>query len=167
MSLGSAPGRLIFSGLLMVYASLVLAYGPVPSPGQPYIWPKDSTHWVGWAAAIAIWAAMTLPLIGVKPGRNLHCALGLGGTAGSLYHISVRLNPFTGTPIGFWIITPADYAGVFIVALTFFVAANGTVRRFAPSSSYTHRYGKALHYPVSLALGLMLVYHTLVKMGLL
>ena len=152
----------------MVYASLVLTFGPVPSPGQPYLWPKDSTHWVGWAAALAIWAAIAMPLLGVKVGRsNVHCILGIVGAVGTIYHISVRLNPFTGTPIGYWIFTPADSAGVFIATLTLFVAFNGAARRFMPGSGYTRHYSRALHYPVSLALGIMLAYHTLVKMGLI
>ncbi|MCX6649696.1 MAG: hypothetical protein NTV61_09980 [Candidatus Bathyarchaeota archaeon] len=156
-------------GLVLVFAALTLAFGPYVAPGDLFLWPKDTPHWVGWLALLLLAGSTilsALPRSG-KWLRGLHCELGGFSLIAALYHVNARLNPYTGTPIGFWIIRPVHYSAVFMLALLAVIVVSGVVRRLRPDNMYVKLYGRALHLPFTAAFIIMLSFHVLQKTGIL
>ena len=85
----------------------------------------------------------------------------------ALYHVNTRLNPYTGTSIGFWIIRPIDYSSLIVLVLMTVIVASGVLRRYLPSNRYVEAYGRALHLPLTAAFAVMLTYHVLQKTGII
>jgi hypothetical protein len=159
---------LISVGLLMIFVAIVLVYGPIPTIGSLFLYPKDLTHWVGWLAALTLIASTILTLnFKGRLAKDLHCILGGASLLAALYHVNARLNPFTGTPIGFWIIRPIDYSSLIVLALMAVIVASGVLRRYLPNNRYVKAYGRAFHLPLTAAFAVMLTYHVLQKTGII
>lgn len=159
---------LISLGLILIFLALVIVYGPIPGASSLFLYPKDLTHWVGWFAALTLIASIILTLrFKGKLARDLHCVLGGVSLLAALYHVNERLNPYTGTPIGFWIIRPIDYSSLIVLVLMTVIVASGVLRRYLPSNRYVKAYGRALHLPLTAAFALMLTYHVLQKTGII
>jgi hypothetical protein len=159
---------LIFIGLVTVFAALTLTYGPYVAPGDLFLWPKDIPHWVGWLALLLFLGSSFFAAVNWgKRLKGLHCELGGFALIAALYHVNARLNPYTGTPIGFWIIRPVHYSAVFMLALMVVIVVSGALRRLKPGNRYVAAYGRAVHLPTTLAFVAMLAFHILQKTGIL
>lgn len=155
-------------GLFLVFAALTLVFGPYIAPGELFLWPKDTPHWVGWLALLLLAGSTILSALPKdKWLRGLHCELGTFSLIAALYHINARLNPYTGTPIGFWIIQPVHYSAVFMLGLMVVIVVSGALKRLRPNNFYIKMYGRALHLPFAAAFILMLGFHVLQKTGIL
>jgi len=168
-SRGKIGNILTVVGLVLVFIALTLVFGPYIAPGELFLWPKDTPHWVGWLALLLLAGSTILSALprGGKWLRSLHCELGGFSLIAAFYHVNVRLNPYTSTPIGFWVIREIHYSAVFMFALMFVIVVSGVVRRLRPDNAYVKLYGRALHLPFTAAFLLMLGFHILQKTGIL
>ena len=156
-------------GLVLVFAALALVFGPYVAPGELFLWPKDTPHWVGWLALLLLAGSTILSALpkGGKWLRELHCELGGFSLIAALYHVNARLNPYTGTPIGFWIIRDVHYSAVFMLGLMVVIVVSGALRRLRPGNKYVKLYGRTFHLPFTAAFIIMLGFHILQKTGIL
>ncbi len=160
--------RLIYIGLILVFLALLVMFGPEITRPQYLLNPRDLTHWVGWISIIGLISSMLAKNTKIKLGmenRNLHCILGGLSIAAIIYHVSVRLNPFTGTEIGFFIIRPVHYVSFFTFFLFILLVLSGLARNLYPENRLIVSIGKILHYPVSISFVVTLVFHILKKMA--
>lgn len=91
---------------------------------------------MGWIALILFVGSTLLSILpgAGKSMRGLHCKLGGFSLITALYHVNARLNPYTGTPIGFWITRPVHYSAVFMLALIAVIVVSGALRQLRPEN---------------------------------
>jgi len=151
-----AARALLFLGLLLIYASLVV-HRPLTWRGSFSFDVYDLVHWVGVAGALLFLASGVLSNEDIKARLSgawarAHCPVSVLAFAAAAFHSRTKAG----------VILPVHYSSLYILALMGLLVLSGAGLRFVKDPGYI-RWWKLFHGPATKALGLALIYHILVK----
>lgn len=151
-----AARALLFLGLLLIYASLVV-HRPLTWRGSFSFDVYDLVHWVGVAGALLFLASGVLSNEDIKARLSgawarAHCPVSVLAFAAAAFHSRTKAG----------VILPVHYSSLYILVLMGLLVLSGAGLRFVKDPGYI-RWWKLFHGPATKALGLALIYHILVK----
>jgi len=155
-----ASRALLFSGLLLIYASLV-AYRPLVWRGSWSFDAYDVFHWAGVVGVVLFVASTSMGLDTLKArlpeGWNrVHCPLGVLAFVFAAVHTRTKAA----------VLLPVHYSSLYILALLGLLVLSGVGLQFIGDVRYAKWWG-LLHDPVSAALKVALLHHVLVKLAVI
>ncbi len=151
----------MMTGILLVFFGLVL-YRPIQFNVGWSLDVEDWLHWVGIAAFSVLSATSVLAVRRYRQNfplswLNLHCYGSLASVILALVHSRTRAA----------VILPVHYHSYLTLALLILLALSGALIRFYPSNLLVKRYWRLYHQPLSVAFYVTLVYHMVVKLGVI
>ncbi|TRO55126.1 hypothetical protein E2P71_03190 [Candidatus Bathyarchaeota archaeon] len=148
-------------GVLLVFLGLVL-FRPIRLNLGWSLDVKDWLHWVGISAAslLAITTVLALRLFRhrVTPmWLNIHCISSAVSAALALVHSRTKAA----------VILPVHYHSYLTLGLLLVLAVSGALIRLYPENVYVRRYWRLYHLPFSICFYVTLLYHVVLKLGVI
>ena len=151
----------MLAGVLLVFFGLIL-FRPLRINWAWSIDVKDWLHWTGIAAAslLSITTILALRLFRhrVTPlWLNIHCVSSFVSAGLALVHSRTKAA----------VILPVHYHSYLTLGLLLFLTVSGALIRFYPDSLYVKKYWKLYHLPFSIGFYVTLLYHVVLKLGVI
>ena len=154
------PRLLMLAGILLVFGGLIL-FRPIKFNSGWSIDIKDLLHWAGIAAGVLLLAASLLALSRFRrlyPGWiDVHCLSSLISSGLVLVHSRTKAG----------VILPIHYHSYLTLGLAIILTLSGIFIRLYPDNPHVNRYLRVLHLPVSIGFYVTLLYHVVVKLGVI
>jgi hypothetical protein len=151
----------MLGGLLLVFLGLIL-FRPVRFNLAWSLDVKDWLHWSGIAAAslLSVSTVLALRLFRhrVTPiWLNIHCLSSAVSAGLALVHSRTKAA----------VILPVHYHSYLTLGLVLLLAVSGALIRLYPDNLYVRRYWRLYHMPLSIGFYVTLLYHVVVKLGVI
>ena len=151
----------MFAGIFLVFLGLIL-FRPIRFNTDWSLDVKDWLHWAGIAAAGILSVASLLALRHFRHNLtpmwlNIHCIGSVVSAALALVHSRTRAD----------VILPVHYHSYLTLVLLVLLAISGALIRLYPSNGLVRRYWRVYHMPLSVGFYVTLVYHVVVKLGVI
>ena len=148
-------------GVLLMFIGLVL-YRPIRFSAA---WSIDVEDWLHWAGITAVGVLSVTSVLAVKRFRgnltgswlNLHCIGSVISATLALVHSRTKAA----------VILPIHYHSYLTLALLVLLAFSGVLIRLYPGNQWVRRYWRVYHLPFSVAFYVTLLYHVVVKLGVI
>lgn len=151
----------MLAGVLLVFLGLIL-FRPLRFNVDWSVDVKDWLHWAGIAAAGTLSVVSILALRRFRYNLtpkwlNIHCIGSVVSAALALVHSRTRAA----------VILPVHYHSYLTLVLLVLLAVSGALIRLYPGNQLVRRYWRVYHLPLSVGFYVTLVYHVVVKLGVI
>ena len=155
------PRLLMFSGILLVFFGLIL-FRPLSFNPDWSLDVKDWLHWAGIAALILLSGASLLALRQFRHNvtslwLDIHCISSATSAGLALVHSRTRAA----------VILPVHYHSFLTLGLLLVLALSGALIRLYPGRPHVRKYWRIFHLPLSVSFYFTLIYHVVVKLGVI
>jgi hypothetical protein len=151
----------MLAGILLVFIGLIL-FRPLYFNASWSLDVKDWLHWAGITAATMILVSTVLALRQLR-GKittrwmDIHSLFSVIAAGLALIHSRTKAN----------VILPVHYSSYLMLGLVILLAVSGVLIRLYPRSPQVQKYWRIYHLPLSTAFFVTLVYHVVVKLGVI
>ena len=152
---------LMLAGILLVFFGLIL-FRPLSLNPDWSLDVKDWLHWAGIAALILLTGASLLALKQFRQNvtplwLDIHCLSSAASAGLALVHSRTRAA----------VILPVHYHSFLTLGLLLLLALSGALIRLYPGSSQVRKYWRIFHMPLSVGFYVTVLYHVVVKLGVI
>ena len=155
------PRLLMLAGVLLIFLGLVL-FRPLRFNADWSLDVKDWLHWAGIISLVLLSGASVLALsrfrYNVTPlWLNIHCLSSATSVGLALVHSRTRAA----------VILPMHYHSFLSLGLLIVLAFSGALIRLYPGSVQAWKYWRIFHLPLSVGFYVTLLYHVVLKLGVI
>ena len=152
---------MMLAGVLLIFAGLIL-FRPLRLNVGWSLDVKDWLHWAGIAAAslLAITTALAFRLFRHRVTLlwlNIHCVSSAVSAALALVHSRTKAA----------VILPLHFHSYLTLGLLLILAVSGALIRLYPNNMHVKTYWKLYHLPLSVSFYITLLYHVVLKLGVI
>jgi len=152
---------LMFAGILLVFFGLILFRPLIFNPD----WSLDVKDWLHWAGIAALILLSGASLLAFRKFRynvtprwlDVHCISSAASAGLALVHSRTRAA----------VILPVHYHSFLTLGLLLVLALSGALIRLYPGSPQVQKYWRLFHLPLSGSFYVTLLYHVVVKLGVI
>ncbi len=151
----------MLAGILLIFTGLIL-FRPIRFNAAWSLDVKDLLHWAGITAATMILASTLLALRQFRRKitshwMDVHSVFSVIAAGLALIHSRTKAN----------VILPVHYSSYLMLGLVLILAVSGALIRLYPRSPRVQKYWRMYHLPISTAFFVTLIYHVVVKLGVI